>query len=152
MARSSGETGPLAEARWTAIYTAMRCRVGAQAFRLLVVMLRYADPVTWRGQRVLLTWPSTAEITAESGLSIGSIANAREELIAAGLIERAAGHKCAGDDPLALYSINRRVKNTREARAAARARRKRQQSQAEWIRRKRECVRLEALSEWATDS
>ena len=152
MARSLGETCPLAEARWTAIYTAMRCRVGAQAFRLLVVMLRYADPVTWRGQRVLLTWPSTAEITAESGLSIGSIANAREELIAAGLIERAAGHKCAGDDPLALYSINRRVENTREARAAARARRKRQQSQAEWIRRKRECVRLEALSEWATDS
>ena len=75
----------------------------------------------------MISWWSTKEITAESGLSSSSIHFAREELLAAGLISKAEGRARGGCDPLAVYKIHRKVENTEEARAMAKARRERQQ-------------------------
>jgi hypothetical protein len=126
--------------RWSVLYTAsVRLRCGAQAIRLLAVMLRHCDEEAWRGSHEMLTWPCEAEITAESGLSSSSIFFGRQELVAAGIIAKAPGHKRGGCDPTAVFRIVREAKATPEARAAAKARRKRQKSRTE---RKHETERL----------
>jgi hypothetical protein len=117
--------------RWQILYLAMRCRLGGQAFRLLITMLRHVDPPSWEAKGTLVAWPSTREIELEAGLSSSSIWFAREELLAAGLLSKAPGHQQGGCDPIAIYKINRRVASTAEARATAKARRARQQSRTQ---------------------
>jgi hypothetical protein len=124
---------PLDAQRWRTLQSAMRLRLGGQAFRLLVVMLRTAQrvPQSTHQQRGLLSWPSTAEIRAESGLSSSSVHFARQELIAAGILSRDPGHRQNGCEPVAIYQINPIPKVTAEARSAAKARRRRQRSRTE---------------------
>jgi hypothetical protein len=86
----------------------------------------------------LVCWPSVAELRVEAGLSSTSIAHARLELIAAGLVAKAEGHQQAGADPVAVYRISVRPKVSEQARAAAKARRCRQQT---WTERQRACRR-----------
>jgi hypothetical protein len=123
-----GKTGnrDLDTARWWCLHLAMRCRLGATAFRLLIEMLRAVDPAAWRVNRVLIAWPSRGDIEINTGLADGSITKARQELIAAGLISPAPGHRRAGCDPTACYRIHRAVRSTAESRAAAKARRQEQ--------------------------
>ena len=105
--------------RWQVMYSAAtRCRCGASALRMLAV---HAAPGRLAGvagaRQRSVSSPSYVELQREGRLPHGSIVHARRELVAAGLIQRAPGHQCGGDDPVALYTISPRVK---DAEAAAR--------------------------------
>jgi hypothetical protein len=135
--------------RWHVLYLAMRCRLGGQAFRLLITMLRHVDSTSWETKGTLVAWPSTKEINLEAGLSSSSIHFARQELLAAGLLSKHPGHQQGGGDPIAIYKINRKVAGTAEARVAAKARRLRQQSRTQQ-KRASERLRLAAVNGHAT--
>jgi hypothetical protein len=140
---SKGQVVPMLPdvACWQIMYTAAtRCRVGASAMRMLAVMLRHASLEEWRENARLLSWPSYAEFKREARLPHGSITHARQELIAAGLIQRAPGHQRGGDDPTACYCINPRVKDPIAAAAAAALIRKRRQRDLDYARARREAV------------
>jgi hypothetical protein len=78
------------------------------------------------------------ELSYESGMHKNTIVNTRTELVAAGLVTKAEGHKHRGTGRRPRYRILTRVKDTSEARQAAAAFRRRAHAESASQRRLRE--------------
>jgi hypothetical protein len=129
-------------ARWSIIKLACHKHHGVQlrsaAFRLLTALLLDIEEAEWARNQRLVAWPTLKRIQKVAGLGEGSIAAARAQLIACGLIVPLSGaHKRGGADPIAAYQIHLQPVRSPLQEEAARHVARLQHRGKEWSARRR---------------